>query len=171
MSCEPWQLTQVAASDAPILWLMPWMLAAYSATAWSWQEAHCAGGSFEACGASVIAAWQSTQLSFPWTDLAKGAARTPIHTGCSPFLRGLNSASWQSMQSLLATAGFTATAAEGAGATGSAARPSATANPSSVRTRKTERQRPGREVCMAVTYYAAKLAQTATQALTVHAQI
>ncbi|MND03546.1 hypothetical protein D3C83_234140 [compost metagenome] len=66
----PWQLAQEAASDAPIRWLMPWMLFAYWPAADSWQEAHCAGGSFDSCGVSTTVTWQSTQLSLPWTDLA-----------------------------------------------------------------------------------------------------
>src|SRR5579859_3737116 len=49
--------------------------------------------------------WQSTQLSLPWTDLAKTSGRTPIHSGVCPFLRGLNSASWQSKHSLFGTGG------------------------------------------------------------------
>ena len=103
MSCVPWQLVQEAASDAPIWWLTPWMLVAYCAAAFSWQVAHWAGGSFDGCGVSVMVTWQSTQLSFPWTDLAKTSGCTPIHSGAWPFLRGLNSASWQSMHSLFGT--------------------------------------------------------------------
>jgi len=50
-----------------------------------------------------MSAWQSTQLSLAWTDFAKTSGRTPIHSGARPFLRGLNSASWQSMHSLFGT--------------------------------------------------------------------
>jgi hypothetical protein len=55
--------------------------------------------------------WQSTQFSLPWTDFAKIAERTPIHTGAWPFLSGLNSASWQSRHSVFGTAGGLAGAA------------------------------------------------------------
>src|SRR3954471_12634742 len=81
------------------------MLSANCATDCSWQDVHCAGGSFAGCCASLIVLWQSTQLVFAWTDFAKSSGRTPIHSGGSPFFLGLNSASWQSMHSEFGTAG------------------------------------------------------------------
>src|ERR1043166_6574705 len=90
---------------------MPWIEVAYWVTSFSWHAEHCAGASFEGCCASLMSTWQSTQLILPCTDFAKSSGRTPIHTGCSPFLRGLNSASWQSRHSLLATTGFFASGA------------------------------------------------------------
>ena len=64
----------------------------------------------DACGVSVMEAWQSTQFSLPWTDFAKTSGITPVHSDGWPFLRGLNSASWQSMHSLFGTAGGLAVA-------------------------------------------------------------
>src|ERR1019366_5079123 len=52
-----------------------------------------------------MATWQSTQFSLAWTDFAKTSGITPIHSDGWPFLRGLNSASWQSMHSLFGTVG------------------------------------------------------------------
>src|ERR1017187_10568720 len=46
MSSDPWQSQQLAAPEAPILWLRPWMLAAYCLTGSSWhftQLGGCAG--------------------------------------------------------------------------------------------------------------------------------
>jgi hypothetical protein len=49
ISWAPWQLTQVAAPEAPIAWLIPWMLGVGVAS-FAWQVAHWAGGSLSSCG-------------------------------------------------------------------------------------------------------------------------
>jgi len=36
MSYVPWLSQQLAAPDAPMVWLMPWMLVAYSLAVVSW---------------------------------------------------------------------------------------------------------------------------------------
>src|SRR5512139_186279 len=66
MSCVPWQSLQVAATILPPARARPWMVVAYSLTAFSWQLAHWAG-STDLCGyfRNPSPAWQSTHAALP----------------------------------------------------------------------------------------------------------
>ena len=53
ISCVPWQVVhECRLGVAELLAPLPWMLEANWVAAFSWQEAHWAGGSLESCGAS-----------------------------------------------------------------------------------------------------------------------
>src|ERR1035437_4814390 len=78
MACEPWQSQQLAAPEAPILWLTPWMLAAYCLTGSWWhltQVGGCASTLSSRC-LDVMSAWQSRQASVLW----RVALRLPSST-------------------------------------------------------------------------------------------
>src|ERR1035437_2022013 len=82
MSCVPWQSQQLAAPDAPSLWLTPWMLEAYSLTGSSWhftQLGGCAGTLSSGC-LEVMSAWQSAQVLVGWIEDLSLASSTNKET-------------------------------------------------------------------------------------------
>ena len=114
ISCDPWQSQHCAAPEAPIEWLIPWMLVSYSFCSLSWHPPQFGAGILP-CTSSLIPSWQSTQSSALCTDAAKPFVGNSASGAECPFTIRLFAGSvWQSRQSELANLGAALVAGEAA---------------------------------------------------------